>query len=247
MQTSSRWESIDSSRERKEPLIGEVDDENPDGEQLAATIVEREKTASPTLSSMSLDDDDFFSSDVLQIMGEQSEGTNPSFDPGLPSDSQHDSYSDHAIDPVVQKPKRRTRNRETFPMILHRLLSDTEMPGAADIIHWQPHGRAFCICNEEALEKFIISRYYRQSSVLSFKKQLRNYGFREIQHQGEDQGCFYHRYFLRGREDLCMYMHHNAGTKRARKEKEKRLKMEQEVLSMSPMPPPLVPQATSEI
>jgi hypothetical protein len=248
MPKKSHWKSDGSSRERNEPLIVEEGgDEKPDEKQL--TVVEREWTALPTLLSMDFDDVDLFASDALQMMGEQWEdpGLPSDSNPGLPSDYQCDSYSDHATDPVVEKPitenaKRKKCCQETFPMILHRLLNDMEIPGAADIIHWQPHGRSFCICNEEALEKFIISRYYHQSSILSFKKQLRNYGFVHIKHHGEDQVCFYHPYFLRGREDLCMYMDHHAGAKRARIEQEKRLKMELELLNMPAMTIPLMPQ-----
>jgi HSF-type DNA-binding len=48
-------------------------------------------------------------------------------------------------------------------------------------------------------------RYFRQSKLTSFQRQLNLYGFNRLTH-GRDRGGYYHEYFLRGRPCLSKHM-----------------------------------------
>jgi HSF-type DNA-binding len=51
----------------------------------------------------------------------------------------------------------------------------------------------------------LVSRYFRQTKLTSFQRQLNLYGFRRIT-QGADAGAYYHEMFLRGRPSLSQRM-----------------------------------------
>jgi HSF-type DNA-binding len=48
-------------------------------------------------------------------------------------------------------------------------------------------------------------RYFNQSKLTSFQRQLNLYGFNRLT-QGRDRGGYYHEYFLRGKPSLSMRM-----------------------------------------
>jgi len=94
---------------------------------------------------------------------------------------------------------------QPFPEKLMEML----VQEAADhnhIVCWLAHGRAFMVRKPKEFMKELMPRYFRQSKMTSFQRQLNLYGFRRIT-QGTDTGAYYHELFLRGRPQLCMRMH----------------------------------------
>ena len=109
--------------------------------------------------------------------------------------------------PEFELARRRTRGgvTEPFPEKLHRMLLEIEKDGNAHIISFFPHGRAFGIHDTDQFEEKIMPKYYKQSRLSSFQRQLNLYGFTRIV-SGPDAGGYYHELFLKGRPALCTHM-----------------------------------------
>jgi hypothetical protein len=90
---------------------------------------------------------------------------------------------------------------ELFPGKLYRLLAEAERDGNTHIVSFTPDGRAFKINDPGAFIKDVSPKYFRQSLMSSFVRQLNFYGFDRLSH-GPDLGAFAHPYFVRGRPEL---------------------------------------------
>ena len=86
-----------------------------------------------------------------------------------------------------------------FPVKLHALLGSGKYE---EIISWQPTGRSFIIYNPKEFVKSVMPKYFRQTKLRSFQRQLNLYNFKRIT-EGTDIGGYYHSKFLRGAPDLC--------------------------------------------
>ena len=91
---------------------------------------------------------------------------------------------------------------ETFPMKLYRMLAVIEDLGYSTIISWKPHGRAFQVNDVDQFVKLILPKFFRQSKITSFQRQLNLYGFKRFLN-GPDNGAYYHELFLREKTFLC--------------------------------------------
>eukprot|EP00533_Pseudo-nitzschia_delicatissima_P001047 CAMPEP_0116109922 /NCGR_PEP_ID=MMETSP0327-20121206/17604_1 /TAXON_ID=44447 /ORGANISM="Pseudo-nitzschia delicatissima, Strain B596" /LENGTH=532 /DNA_ID=CAMNT_0003602987 /DNA_START=50 /DNA_END=1645 /DNA_ORIENTATION=+ len=91
---------------------------------------------------------------------------------------------------------------QPFPEKLHTMLNNDDDPS---IVGWLPHGRAFLVRKPSEFTKTIMPKYFRQTKLTSFQRQLNLYGFRRLT-QGADSGAYYHELFLRGRPQLCLRM-----------------------------------------
>jgi len=90
--------------------------------------------------------------------------------------------------------------KDPFPTKLHSLLEENLFE---DIISWQPHGRCFVVHKPDRFVKEVIPKYFKQSKLESFRRQLNAYGFTRLIGPGNlDEGGYYHELFLRGRNDL---------------------------------------------
>jgi hypothetical protein len=105
---------------------------------------------------------------------------------------------------------------ELFPGKLYRLLAEAERDGSTHIVSFTPDGRAFKINNPSAFIKDVSPKYFRQSLMSSFVRQLNFYGFDRLSH-GPDLGAFAHPYFIRGRPELLDRIERQNVTTRAKK------------------------------
>lgn len=92
-----------------------------------------------------------------------------------------------------------------FPLKLHSILRAIEDEGYGDIISWQVHGRAFKIHKAEDFKEKVLAKFFKQTKLNSFHRQLNLYGFLRIS-QGRDYGAYYHELFLRGKSFLSKKM-----------------------------------------
>jgi hypothetical protein len=84
------------------------------------------------------------------------------------------------------------------------MLEHLESAGFANIVSFQPHGRAVRIHHHQQFVNEVLPRYFPDiNNVASFLRQLNIYGFRRMIDNGPDHNSYYHAMFLRGRPDLC--------------------------------------------
>ena len=92
-----------------------------------------------------------------------------------------------------------------FPFRFHMILSEIESDGNAHIVSWLSHGRSFAIHKQGLFQAEIMPKYFKQSKITSFHRQLNLYGYQRLTH-GRDCGSYYHEYFLRGKPFLTRKM-----------------------------------------
>jgi len=93
-----------------------------------------------------------------------------------------------------------------FPCKLHEMLVQVQEEGLEHIVSWQPHGRCFVVHDSKGFVEIVLPKYFKQSKLASFQRQLNLYGFQRLT-KGNDKGGYYHEYFLRGRTDLTSKIH----------------------------------------
>lgn len=105
----------------------------------------------------------------------------------------------------------------SFPQKLFALL-EYESDG---MIQWAPNGLCFRLTDQDRFASEVVPKYFKrknmtvfgiitayltfsvvvETKLTSFQRQLNLYGFRRLA-KGEDQGCYFHPRFQRGRRDL---------------------------------------------
>jgi HSF-type DNA-binding len=118
-----------------------------------------------------------------------------------------------------EMPMRPPGAKERFPIKLHAMLNQAESIGFTDVIRFQPHGRAFKVCDKKRFTIEILPCYFpHQKSFASFQRQLNIYGFLRMIKEGPDQDSYYHEFFLRGRpETSCLIRRDNIVTSSMRR------------------------------
>jgi hypothetical protein len=84
------------------------------------------------------------------------------------------SLSEELLVPVkpqpAPKPKKRAAPSSSFPIKLHKILTN---PDCNDYIDWLPHGRAFRILKAKGFEEHVLPKFFRSSRYSSFMRQVR--------------------------------------------------------------------------
>ena len=109
----------------------------------------------------------------MEGISNQEIANQPDLDPRKSATPYFDASS--LLDPnPVALANRRTRGgvTEPFPEKLHRMLKEVEAAGENDIISFFPHGRAFAVHNPSRFVSEVMPKYFRQSRLSSFQRQL---------------------------------------------------------------------------
>ena len=103
----------------------------------------------------------------------------------LSSNSKGDTCTYRDLSSENSKPT--NSKRITFPVILHKILSDASY---SDIITWLPHGRSWIVLNPKAFEEDVIPAHFEHSSYSSFCRQVNGWGFIRVKY-GRDHNSYY--------------------------------------------------------
>jgi hypothetical protein len=89
------------------------------------------------------------------------------------------NYSDVSgmVDPIPDPRRNRGGVSEPFPQKLSRMLDTVEREGLSEVVGFFSHGRAFAIHKQRRFVNDIMPRFFRQSKLTSFQRQLNLYGY----------------------------------------------------------------------
>jgi hypothetical protein len=90
----------------------------------------------------------------------------------------------------------------SFPTKLYFLLQSQEFD---DIISWHPSGMAFILHDDQGFVDSVMPKYFKQTQLRSFQRQLNLYQFKSIVF-GFDKRGYYHPNFIRGQLELCSHI-----------------------------------------
>ena len=140
-----------------------------------------------------------------------------------PAPAQHDNLPVSVFDAGSASTTK--KRRSTFLSQVHRMLRDAEQEGNTHIVCWKPSGEAFEIVDTQLFIQHVMPRYFNQSKLTSFTRQLYIYQFQKLT-EGPDKGAFSNPDFQRDRPELSerikrITSQSSASTKSLRAKKEK--------------------------
>lgn len=92
-------------------------------------------------------------------------------------------------------------DRKKFPFALYDVLQKAD----ERIISWQPNGCCFMVRDVKQFVDLIMPSHLALKKLVSFQKQLANYGFERIT-SGKDCNAYTHRLFMRDHPNLLQYV-----------------------------------------
>lgn len=90
-----------------------------------------------------------------------------------------------------------------FVWKVFEMLEGVETSGDEHIISWVENGRAFKVHNLDAFLEKVIPKYFNQTKLKSFQRQLNFYGFTKI-NSGPNHGAYFHPNFLKSDKTSCL-------------------------------------------
>eukprot|EP00546_Thalassionema_frauenfeldii_P005960 CAMPEP_0178913690 /NCGR_PEP_ID=MMETSP0786-20121207/10986_1 /TAXON_ID=186022 /ORGANISM="Thalassionema frauenfeldii, Strain CCMP 1798" /LENGTH=321 /DNA_ID=CAMNT_0020586467 /DNA_START=174 /DNA_END=1139 /DNA_ORIENTATION=- len=90
-----------------------------------------------------------------------------------------------------------------FPQKLMGMLAD---PESHDSVAWLPHGRSFVITDRDKFSDVVLPKYFRKTKYASFTRKLNRWNFKRVP-KGPDAGAYYHEFFQRDKEAMCIQMY----------------------------------------
>ena len=94
-----------------------------------------------------------------------------------------------------------SKGRSVFPIVLYQLLEKSEEEDFTSIISWLSDRRSFKVHKRDDFVSSVLPKYFKQTKIKSFHRQLNIYGFIRI-NQGQDAGAYRHDFFIRGQPQL---------------------------------------------
>jgi len=117
------------------------------------------------------------------------------------STSLYVSSDDESSSRIAQCPdslSQAANQQKPFPQALMEMLSQED----PEVITWLPSGDAFIVRNSKKFVASVLPKFFNQTKITSFQRQLNLYGFRRIV-DGPNMGAYHHGRFRRDEPELC--------------------------------------------
>jgi len=105
---------------------------------------------------------------------------------------------EHQCSSLTSRP---VNQQKPFPQALMEMLSQED----PEVITWLPSGDAFIVRNSKKFVASVLPKFFNQTKLTSFHRQLNLYSFRRIV-EGPDLGAYQHDLFRRDDPELCSAM-----------------------------------------
>ena len=84
----------------------------------------------------------------------------------------------------------------SFPSKLRNMLEYVHEHDLTHIVSWKMDGKALKVYNPKDFERVVMQKFFTQTKMKSFQRQLISHGFHRIP-GGNDKGCYIHKRFVR--------------------------------------------------